>query len=86
MIVQKVEQHSHSIGFLGLLTIVLIVLKATGFIDWSWWWVWLPVYIFPLVIGMGLIMVGSFIGVIAIYEHFSFKRRRTLQDKIRGYK
>lgn len=25
------------IGFTGLLTIVLIVLKLTGFIDWSWW-------------------------------------------------
>ncbi len=29
--------------FLGLLTIVLITLKLTGVIDWSWWWVLSPV-------------------------------------------
>ena len=30
---------SVGIGFAGLLTIVLIVLKLLGKIDWSWWWV-----------------------------------------------
>lgn len=32
------------IGFLGLLTIVFITLKLTGFITWSWWLVLLPLY------------------------------------------
>ena len=30
------------IGFFGLLTIVFIVLKLTGYIDWSWFWVLSP--------------------------------------------
>lgn len=35
---------SGSIGFLGLLAIVFIVLKLTKFIDWSWWWVTCPLW------------------------------------------
>ena len=27
------------VGFCGLLTIAFIVLKLTGVIAWSWWWV-----------------------------------------------
>ena len=30
------------IGFFGVLTIVFIVLKLTGAIAWSWWWVLSP--------------------------------------------
>lgn len=33
------------IGFHGLLTILLIGLKLTGYIAWSWWWVMSPVLI-----------------------------------------
>ena len=35
---------SGGIGFAGLLTIVFITLKLTGFIDWSWWWVLAPIW------------------------------------------
>lgn len=38
------------IGFCGLLTIVFIYLKLTGQIDWSWWWVWSPLWIAALLI------------------------------------
>lgn len=30
-------------GFLELLTIVFVVLKAVGVVDWSWWVVFSPV-------------------------------------------
>ena len=33
-----------SIGFCGLLTIVFVTLKLTHVIDWSWWFVLLPLY------------------------------------------
>ena len=36
---------SGGIGFTGLLTIVFITLKLTGYIDWSWWWVLSPIWI-----------------------------------------
>jgi hypothetical protein len=30
------------VGFFGLLTVLFVGLKLTGYIDWSWWWVWSP--------------------------------------------
>lgn len=41
---------SGGIGFVGLLTILFIGLKLTGFITWSWWWV-----LSPILIGIGLV-------------------------------
>jgi hypothetical protein len=32
------------IGFLGLMFLIFMTLKLTGFIDWSWWWVTLPLW------------------------------------------
>jgi hypothetical protein len=49
---------SGGIGFFGLLTIVFIVLKLTGFIDWHWFWVVSPVLI-PIIFGLGIL--GLFI-------------------------
>ena len=37
--------YSGGIGFTGLLTIVFIILKLLGKIDWSWWWVLSPLWI-----------------------------------------
>ena len=50
------KQTSGGISFFGLLTIVFIVLKLTGFISWSWFWVLSPVLL-PLIIGIGLIII-----------------------------
>jgi hypothetical protein len=41
---------SSGIGFTGLLTLLFITLKLTGYIDWSWWWV-----LFPLWIGLAIV-------------------------------
>ena len=38
-----------SIGFSGLLAILFIALKLTGYITWSWLWVLAPIWI-PLII------------------------------------
>ena len=35
----------HGIGFCGLLTIALIVLKLIGKISWNWIWVFSPLWI-----------------------------------------
>lgn len=42
---ESTSSSSHGIGFTGLLTIVFIVLKLIGKIDWSWWWVLSPIWI-----------------------------------------
>ena len=49
------------IGFLGMLTIVFIVLKLTNVIPWSWFWVLSPVVI-PTIIGIILV------GIVAILK------------------
>lgn len=38
------NNNQEGIGFLGLLGIVFIILKLTDVIDWSWWWVTLPLW------------------------------------------
>ncbi|QXN72096.1 membrane protein [Rhodobacter phage RcPutin] len=41
---------SSGIGFTGLLTILFIGLKLTGYITWSWWWVLSPIWITFLIV------------------------------------
>ena len=36
---------SQSIGLPGILGVVFIVLKLTGVIHWSWWWVLAPFWL-----------------------------------------
>ena len=36
---------SGGIGFCGLLTVLFIALKLSGYISWSWWWVLSPLWI-----------------------------------------
>lgn len=39
------ESHtSGSIGLAGVLFVTFLVLKLTGFIAWSWWWVTAPLW------------------------------------------
>jgi hypothetical protein len=45
------------ISFIGLLTIVFITLKLTGYITWSWWWVLSPIWISWIFIFLILIIV-----------------------------
>ena len=53
---------SSGISTLSLLGIVFVVLKLTGYIDWSWWYVTLPFWgglvLVLLILGIaGLIML-----------------------------
>lgn len=53
---------SSGIGFGGLLTVLFIGLKLTGYISWSWWWV-----LSPLWIGLALsVTILLFCGLIAL--------------------
>jgi hypothetical protein len=49
------RSNSSSIGFVGLLTIVFIVLKLIKFDgntvnNWSWWWVLSPIWISAVIV------------------------------------
>ena len=50
-------------NFLGLLTIVFITLKLTGYIAWSWWWVLSPLWLgFVVVVGiMAIVFLLAFL-------------------------
>lgn len=49
--------NSGGIGFFGLLTILFVGLKLTGYIAWSWWWVLSPIWI-PLSLGITLMVIA----------------------------
>ena len=46
---------SSGLGLGSVLFIVFLILKLTGNINWSWWWVTSPLWI-PIT--LGVIMVG----------------------------
>ena len=46
------------VGFLGLLQIVFIVLKVLNKISWSWWMVFIPLYIEVALIAIIFIVYG----------------------------
>ena len=50
------NKSSGGIGFSGLLTIVFIVLKLLGKIDWSWGWVLSPLWITALIV-IGIVVL-----------------------------
>jgi hypothetical protein len=49
-------------GILELLTIVFVVLKLIGTIDWSWWLVLSPTILSVSFYVIWFVIVGSFIG------------------------
>jgi len=53
---------------LFLLFLVFLVLKLTGVIAWSWWWVtapiWIPVLFFVGIVGI-MLLIGLVVAIIA---------------------
>lgn len=56
----NVSSSSGGIGFFGLLGIVFIVLKLTGYINWSWWIVLSPIW-GSILVGLLIFLVVSFV-------------------------
>lgn len=48
----------NGIGFVGILTIVFVILKALGLIHWSWIWVFSPIWISFIVTVLIFIVVN----------------------------
>ncbi len=61
------------VGLAGLLLVLFVGLKLTGYIAWSWWWVVSPVWI-PIVL---ILVIAALTGIVAlismIYKHFAKK-------------
>ena len=59
------SKESNGIGLAGILFIVFLVLKLTGNITWSWWWItspiWIPVALFVSFFTITVIIVYIFL-------------------------
>ena len=51
---------NYGINFSELLLIVFIVLKLTGVINWSWWWVLSPLWFSLGIVVIILIVLGIY--------------------------
>jgi hypothetical protein len=54
---------SSGVGFFGLMFLILMTLKLTGYIDWSWWWVTAPLwggFAFILIVILIVLFINSF--------------------------
>lgn len=55
---------SSGVSALGLLGVLFVGLKLTGYINWSWWWVTAPFWgslaVAALIIGGSFSIIGAF--------------------------
>lgn len=76
------------LGLSGVLTVIFVVLKLVGehfhtpVADWSWWWVWSPLWL-PLAVIFGIALVGFAIAGVVMLVAWSIER---LIEKVRGRK
>ncbi|AWN36596.1 MULTISPECIES: hypothetical protein [Methylobacterium] len=71
---------SSGIGFFGLLCILFIGLKLTGYIEWSWLWVLAPIW-GPVAIGLFLMAVGA-LGL--LWSRHADRERRRIRERRSG--
>ena len=60
----KESSSSGGIGVLGLLGVAFVVLKLTGYIDWSWWYVTLPFWGGAAVV-LGVLLIALLFAAVA---------------------
>jgi hypothetical protein len=76
------KSSSSGIGLTGVLFVVFLVLKLTGNIDWSWWWVTSPLWI-PLVLAGCIFLSAVFIIILLLIFGFNID---DLKNKFERYR
>lgn len=66
-------------GFSWWLTLAFIVLKLTGYIDWSWWWVISPIMI-------TILFLALINGLLSVLETDQTKKARRALEKLKQLK
>lgn len=66
--IKKSEKGSSGVGFLGLLGVLFIGLKLTGYIDWSWWLVTIPLWGPIGAVVIIFLLTIFFIGLVKLFE------------------
>ncbi len=64
------KSSSSGIGLTGVLFVVFLVLKLTGNIDWSWWWVTSPIWI-PVALAFLFLIILMFVVILLMIFGFS---------------
>ena len=54
---------SGGIGFFGMMTILFIGLKVTGYISWSWFWVLAPLLV-PLSLILLVLAIAAMVAIL----------------------
>lgn len=72
---RQTVRYSGGVGFLGLLTLIFITLKLTGFIAWPWFWVLAPTLI-PFILFVIILLVAVLIGVLVFLASSAFRKRK----------
>lgn len=62
---------SSGVGFLGLLGVMFVGLKLTGYIDWSWWWVTAPFWG-----GFVFVIAAAILGFLGYGAYLLWKSRK----------
>lgn len=68
------------LGIWGLVFLVFLVLKLTGNLQWSWWWITSPLWL-PLLLFVALSTLLFLVVVVLILFGFS---PEVIQEKIKG--
>lgn len=67
----------------SVLFIVFLVLKLTGNIDWSWWWVTSPLWI-PIALVVSIVFLAVLIVIIALIFGASIDDIKTKSEIIKN--
>ena len=79
----KVINNYNSSAAVGILTAVLVVLKVLGYITWSWWLVFLPMYI-GLAILLAIFAIAGLSGLMIGIIYITIKAIETKKNKMRN--
>lgn len=64
------------IGFGGMLAILFIGLKLTGYVTWSWWWVLSPLWIPAVIVLLICIIMIIGVGACTLLDYILNRRRK----------
>lgn len=67
--------YSSGIGFTGLLTLIFITLKLTGFIAWGWLWVLAPLWL-PIIVLLPIFFIVFFVAALIAIASQPMRRRK----------
>jgi hypothetical protein len=76
------KSSSSGIGLTGVLFVVFLVLKLTGNIDWSWWWVTSPLWI-PVALALSFFVIIFFVVILLLIFGFTPEDLKNRFEKYR---